>query len=160
MKPIVQHLLIALILLSLVAGCVRPEGHIQVVRADAARVTRPDLPAQDLTELVGGNNGFAFDLYRALREKEDGNLFYSPFSISIALAMTWAGARGETERQMADTLHFTLPQDRLHPAFNALDLELARRGQGARGKDEKGFRIRDLQTGTILFVGRVVNPAQ
>lgn len=142
MKPVVQYLLIALLLLSLVAGCVRPDSRYgQVVRADAARVTHPDVPAQDLTELVNGNNAFAFDLYRALRERGDGNLFYSPFSISIALAMTWAGARGETERQMAETLHFTLPQDRLHPAFNALDLELARRGQGARGKDEKGFRL-------------------
>lgn len=142
MKLSGQNLIIALLLLSLVAGCVRPgDRHIQVVRADAARVTRPDVPAQDLTELVQGDNGFAFDLYRALREKENRNIFYSPFSISIALAMTWAGARGETERQMAETLHFTLPQDRLHPAFNALDLELAQRGQGARSKDGKGFRL-------------------
>ncbi len=141
MKPFVRNLVVALLLLSLVAGCSPPAGRTQVVRADVARVTRPDVPLQDLTELVNGNNSFAFDLYRALREKEDGNLFYSPFSISLALAMTWAGARGETERQMAETLHFTLPQDRLHPAFNALDLELARRGQGARGKDGKGFRL-------------------
>ncbi len=142
MKRFAQILIVALLLLSLVASCVRPEDRpIQVVRADAARVTRPDVPAQDLTELVQGNNGFAFDLYRALREKENSNIFYSPFSISIALAMTWAGARGETERQMAETLHFTLPQDRLHPAFNALDLELAQRGQGAQGKDGKGFRL-------------------
>jgi len=69
------------------------------------------------------------------------NLFYSPHSISLALAMTVAGARGETERQMADTLHFTLPQDRLHPAFNRLDLELAQRGEGAEGKDGEGFRL-------------------
>ncbi len=142
MKPIAQNLLIALLLLGLVAGCVPPgERHSQVVRADVARVTRPDAPAQDLTELVSGNNAFAFDLYRALRGRREGNLFYSPFSISIALAMTWAGARGETERQMAETLHFTLPQDRLHPAFNALDLELAQRGQGAQGRDSKGFRL-------------------
>jgi len=139
--PIVQNLLVGLLLLSLAVGCVRPNRHIQVVRADAARVTRPDVPAQELAELVRGNNGFAVDLYRALREQESGNFFYSPFSISIALAMTWAGARGETEREMADVLHFTLPQDRLHPAFNALDLELAQRGQGARGKDSKGFRL-------------------
>ena len=139
--PIVQNLLIGLLLLSLAVGCVRPNRHIQVVRADAARVTRPDVPAQELAELVRGNNGFAVDLYRALREQESGNFFYSPFSISIALAMTWAGARGETEREMADVLHFPLPQDRLHPAFNALDLELAQRGQGARGRDGTGFRL-------------------
>ena len=38
--------------------------------------------------------------------------------------MTYAGANGTTAQQMADTLHFTLPQDRLHPAFNALGLAL------------------------------------
>jgi serpin B len=90
--------------------------------------------------LVNGNSGFAFDIYQLLKEDND-NVFYSPYSISVALAMTYAGARGETERQMADTLHFTLPQNRLHPAINALDLELAQRGQGAEGKDEEGFRL-------------------
>jgi serpin B len=42
---------------------------------------------------------------------------------------------------MAGTLHYTLPQDRLHPAFNGLDQELSGRGQGAKGKDGKGFRL-------------------
>ena len=54
--------------------------------------------------LVDGNTRFAFDLYRVL-SGEEGNLFYSPYSISLALAMTYTGARGGTERQMADTLH-------------------------------------------------------
>ncbi|MEJ2046788.1 MAG: serpin family protein [Dehalococcoidia bacterium] len=90
--------------------------------------------------LVEGNNTFAVSLYQALRGGS-GNLFYSPYSISLALAMTYAGARGETEQQMADTLHFTLPQNRLHPAFNSLNIELAKRGQGAKGKDDEGFRL-------------------
>ena len=38
--------------------------------------------------------------------------------------MTYAGARGNTERQMAETLHLMLPRDQLYPAFNALDLQL------------------------------------
>jgi serpin B len=54
--------------------------------------------------------------------------------------MTYAGARGETAQQMADTLHFILEQE-LHPAFNWLDAELARRGEGAKGKDGEGFRL-------------------
>ena len=64
------------------------------------------------------NSNFAFDHYRALSDGE-GNLFFSPFSISQVLAMAYAGARGETERQIADTLRYSLPQDRLHPAFRA-----------------------------------------
>ena len=110
------------------------------VSSDVQRVLSPVVPASEGEELVAGSNEFAFDLYRALAT-EDGNLFYSPYSISLALAMTYAGARGETEQEMADTLHFTLPQDRLHPAFNGLDLELASRGQGAEGTDEEGFRL-------------------
>ena len=55
--------------------------------------------------------------------------------------MTYAGARGETERQMAETLRFLLAQENLHPAFNALDLELASRGEGAEGQDDDGFRL-------------------
>jgi len=93
-----------------------------------------------MTTLVDDNSEFAFDLYQALKDT-DGNLFYSPYSISLALAMTYAGSRGETEKQMADTLHFLLPQDRLHPVFNSLDIELTNRGEGAKGKDEEGFRL-------------------
>jgi serpin B len=104
------------------------------------RDTAPPASKADLAELVKGNSAFAFDLYQALRDK-DGNLFYSPFSISLALAMTYTGARGGTEEQMASTLHYTLPQDRLHPTFNALDLALAQRGEGAAGRDGQGFRL-------------------
>ena len=70
--------------------------------------------------VVDGNNQFATDLYSELTKEESGNLLLSPYSISTALAMTYAGARGETETEMAKVLHFTLPQDRLHPAFSGL----------------------------------------
>ena len=59
----------------------------------------------DVAAVVKGNDAFAFDLYAKLREK-DGNLFFSPESISTALAMTYAGARGETAEEMAKTLHY------------------------------------------------------
>jgi serpin B len=76
-------------------------------------------PPADVRTVVEGNNAFALDLYARLREKE-GNLFYSPYSISTALAMTYAGARGETAKQMAGVLHFSLDSERLHPAFAEL----------------------------------------
>jgi len=90
--------------------------------------------------LVEENSAFAFDLYQLLRQ-DTNNVFFSPYSISQALAMTYSSARGETEKQMSDTLHFVLSQDRLHPAFNGLDIELSKRGEGAQGKDEEGFRL-------------------
>lgn len=100
------------------------------VQTDLARDLAPAVPPTDLQALVGSNNAFALDLYAALRS-EDGNLIASPYSISLALAMTRAGAAAETARQMDAVLHFGLPPERLHPAFNALDLELASRSQTA-----------------------------
>lgn len=143
MKTAFQNTLIIITLLGLV-GCARSGGGsvlAQSVQSDKERVTSPNVAASDLADLVNGNSAFALGLYHFLREEKDGNLFYSPYSISLALAMNYAGARGETAQQMADTLHFTLPQDRLHPAFNGLDLELASRGEGAKGKDSQGFRL-------------------
>jgi serpin B len=58
----------------------------------------------DMREVVGGNTAFALDLYGKLRTR-DGNLFFSPYSISTALAMAWAGAKGETAGQMSEVLH-------------------------------------------------------
>jgi serpin B len=73
----------------------------------------------DQAAVVDGNNAFAVDLYGQLR-KQNGNLFFSPASIPMALAMTYAGARGDTASEMVKTLHFTLPPDRLHPAMGAI----------------------------------------
>jgi serpin B len=139
-RMVIASLVIAVIGLT---SCVQPAvtpAAADVLQSDKPRVTSPDVPAGDLDNLVEGNSAFALDLYQQLRD-EEGNLFYSPHSISVALAMTYAGARGETETQMADAMHFGLPQDRLHPAFNRLDLELAQRGEGAQGKDGEGFRL-------------------
>ncbi len=66
---------------------------------------------------VKGNTEFAFDLYARLRDRE-GNIFFSPYSISSALAMTYAGAKGSTAEQMASVLHFALETDNVHSAFS------------------------------------------
>jgi serine protease inhibitor len=81
------------------------------------------LAAVDQTVVVEGNNAFAAALYGRLRN-QGGNLFFSPESISTALAMAYAGARGGTASQMAKTLHFTLPPEKLQPAMGALLSEL------------------------------------
>ena len=52
------------------------------------------------------------------------NVFYSPYSISIALAMTYGGANGDTESQMAKAMRFNLEEATLHSAFNKLDLSI------------------------------------
>ena len=90
------------------------------------REKAPAVAVADIEELVSGNTAFALNLYQTLSES-GGNLFYSPYSISLALAlaMAYGGAAGETETQMAETMSFHLPQERLHTAFNVLDQELA-----------------------------------
>jgi len=132
-------LMLAVIMIIGASGCSQSVSAGEV-KSDKPRDTSPVVSTSDLNTLVEGNSEFAWELYKVLKE-EDGNLFYSPHSISLALAMTYAGARGETATQMADTMHYLLSQSALHPAFNSLALELSKRGEGAQGKDEKGFRL-------------------
>ncbi|MFN2292466.1 MAG: serpin family protein [Anaerolineae bacterium] len=117
-------------------GEVSPSGAITELQATPPAEADP----AGLTQLVDGNSAFAFELYQLLREQE-GNLFYSPYSVSVALAMTYAGARGETAAQMAETLHFDLSQEQLHPAFEALAQILASRGEDAEDREGEPFRL-------------------
>lgn len=80
-----------------------------------------DLPLQTL---VKGNNDFAMKLYRQLSAK-DGNLFFSPFSVSSALGMTYAGARENTAAEMKSAMSFELDQALLHDTFRQLNQNLA-----------------------------------
>ena len=81
------------------------------------------MTAPNIERLVESNNTFAFALYEKLKRLE-GNLFFSPYSISAALAMTYAGARGDTERQMAQALRFPFDQEQLHPVFAGIQAVL------------------------------------
>ncbi len=96
-------------------------------------------PASDVEDLATDNTRFALKLYKELNDGS-GNLFFSPYSISTAMAMTWGGARGETASQMAGALEFTLKPDkeggplgreRLHAAFGELQRSL--RAAGGKG---------------------------
>jgi len=104
-----------------------------VLESEVGRVDPgPDAPVGNL---VAGNTAFALDLHRTLADAgPNENRFFSPYSISIALAMTWAGARGTTAREMREVLSFP-PQDEVHPAFNALDAEIDGRGEEDDGSD-------------------------
>lgn len=84
----------------------------------------PTMTAQtaQTSDLVTANNQFAFDLYAALGEGDE-NLIFSPYSVSMALAMVYAGAEGNTATQMTETLHFDLAQDTFDSDF--LDLQTA-----------------------------------
>ena len=124
MKKICALFSVLTILSLLLIACGSAQANL--AQSNVNRDTNPSINESDLQALVDGNNTFALDIYQSLRS-ENGNLILSPFSISLALAMTYAGARDETEAQMAQALHF-LPQEQLHPAFNQLDLNLESEG--------------------------------
>jgi len=107
MKRIFISILMTLVLVGLTACSAAPTdtptitGELMgfqngILQSELQRLDSPSTKTTDLDKLVEGNSAFAFELYQQLKQ-EEGNLFYSPYSISLALAMTYAGARGETE---------------------------------------------------------------
>src|SRR5574338_223187 len=122
-----------LLSLALLAACTSSTPDIPEVRSDVARDMQPVVSPTDYATLVSGNTQFAADLYRQVHEKP-GNLFMSPHSISIALAMTYAGANTNTATQMASALHFTPPDAQRHAAFNKLRSEERRVGKECRSR--------------------------
>ncbi|MFH1465392.1 MAG: serpin family protein [Pseudomonadota bacterium] len=121
--------------LLLLAACATggPAVGAEPPAAPAGGPQAPAAPSTPLTPeeavaLREGDAAFALDLYRNLAARGPGNVFISPVSISLALAMTRAGARGETAAEMDRALHLDLPQERLNPAFGALQASLAAEG--------------------------------
>lgn len=121
------------------ADCFDPKPGC-VLASDSARVTDPNVPFEDQEALALGNASFAMDIEREFTSPTK-NVLFSPYSISTALAMTYAGARGATETAMAATMHFDLPQAKLHPAFNYMDLQLKSREASPEGVTGGGFRL-------------------
>ncbi|MGB9675429.1 MAG: serpin family protein [Candidatus Nanoarchaeia archaeon] len=95
---------------------------------------------QGIQEVVNANNQFAFELYSELSKAQDGNIFYSPYSIFAALAMTYEGARGQTAEEMKSVFHFP-ENDILRPNFAAIYNNI-----------NKGYRDYELRTGNALWV--------
>lgn len=104
------------------------DGPGELVASSLSRDLSPAVDSATLATLSADNRDFAFDLLRTIREEgEEENLFISPHSISLALAMTYAGASNNTKAEMKEVLRFLLDDEEFHPAFNALDLELESR---------------------------------
>ena len=99
-----------------------------------------DSTLQGIQEVVNANNQFAFELYPELDKSENENIFYSPYSISAALAMTYEGAQGQTADEMKSVFHF--PENSiLRPNFAAIYNDI-----------NKGNTAYELRTGNALWV--------
>ncbi len=81
------------------------------------------IPTPIATNVVEANNRFAFELYSKYKDNE-GNIFFSPYSISTALAMTYEGARGKTAEEMQNVLHLSDNKEKIHSDFVVLNKEL------------------------------------
>jgi serpin B len=104
------------------AGGQEQTAEVEQIRSNLERASGPALTQEQLTELVSANNTFALELYRQAIQA-NRNLIFSPYSISSAFSMVYAGAKGQTESELTAGLHF-LPQDQHHALQNALDQDL------------------------------------
>jgi serpin B len=121
----------------------------KTLMSDKARDLNPDVTDAEFSELIAGNTNFSIDLYNQYKSGSE-NIFYSPLSISLALAMTYAGAKGNTATQMAEVLHFTLLPDKVHHAFNKLDLALSELGNNSKN-DEFTLNIENSTWGEKTY---------
>src|SRR3989337_1127648 len=100
--PLFFKISVAITVLGMLLSACGPSPSASVAKSELQRVTAPGTGPREIQTLAENNNAFAFDLYQSL-QTQNGNLIYSPYSISLALAMTYAGARGATETQLALT---------------------------------------------------------
>ncbi|HLK93470.1 MAG TPA: serpin family protein [Polyangia bacterium] len=122
---------------ALLAACSSGGGStpVNVAQSSLPRDTNPSVSTDDAAQLASDDRAFALSLYQTLRAGagSDDNIVFSPTSISIALAMLYNGAAGDTAAGMATALHFNLPLDRLNAAFDAADLAITTPPPGADG---------------------------
>jgi serpin B len=136
MKERVRDLLFTGLIIAMASGCSSGGGPSDSGAGDTPpagekpiAVTKPQVDpdsvlSQDEEAMVEAMNGFALDFFREVRG-EEGNLFFSPFSIHQALSMTHAGAAGETAKEMAAVLGLDKVKSDPLPAAGLLFSKLA-----------------------------------
>ncbi len=128
-----KRLAVPLLAVLLVAsfGCVSPQPPIGSQPPVNPPSTTPGVPTPaqanaagstdaGVQALVNANNQFSLELYSNLKDQEAGNVFFSPYSISTALAMAYEGARGPTAEEMRSVFHFPAEAGARRPNFAAL----------------------------------------
>lgn len=115
-------------------------SNVEVVQSSHARIQNPDISQDNKRDVVDGNTDFALDLYEQVSNNTN-NIFYSPFSISTALTMTWAGAKGQTAEEMIQALRLAGQEEHVHPAFNWLDVTMQNLGTPPHKESSEPFQL-------------------
>ena len=124
----------------------------------------PSARGDEVSSLVDSNTLFSLNLYAQLKNNP-GNLFFSPYSISACLGMTYTGARGSTEQQMAQVLGFGTDSWQFAAVFGQLQREI-RENQSQQGIEvslanalwaQKGYRFLPafLKTVSVQFGAKI-----
>lgn len=118
--------------LSLVLACTRSEGEQPEfveptwpeLRSELPHDANPTLADAEQVDFARDGRTFTLDLYHQLRTDpafEGSNIVFSPVSLRTALGMSWAWSETPQFEELAETMHFTLPEERQHVAHNWLD---------------------------------------
>lgn len=130
--PAIVALVSVCILALVFAGCTGtgepgPSSHGQTPAPSPSETSSPSttIPASPGLEknVVEANNRFALDLYTRLADdpaNRNDNLFFSPLSISSALAITYEGAQGTTAEEIRSVFHFPENQNAMRSGFAAV----------------------------------------
>jgi len=151
---------ISLVILAiLISGCVdKPEQ-----KADDSGATQ-----EGVSSVIYANNQFAFDLYSKYQKDQkykDNNIFFSPYSISTALAMTYEGARGQTAEEMQSIFNFPEDSSLRRSNFAAIYNQLNKKDAEYKLNTatalwiQQDYKLLDTYTKTIetYYGGKVTN---
>lgn len=133
-----------------------PAGR-KVARSDLTRDSAPSLT--DVEKLAVADGGYALttDLLGQLKGASADNLAFSPFSVGVALSMTYVGAKGATSDEMAKAMHWSLPKARVSKAFDWMTLELAKRADQALASATEKAKMADATVDPSAYRLHVVN---
>jgi len=112
-----------------------PLSNDNFVISSVSREKAPQVSDADLAAAVAGEADFTLKAFPLLESNPDKNVVFSPYSITLAVALAATGAQGTTLSEIETAMSFTLPQELLNPAFNKLDLLLASKATGTVHED-------------------------
>lgn len=147
----------------ILSGCANGGGASSTTKADDSKST-----PEGVNKIINSNNQFAFDLYLKLKdvpEYNESNIFFSPYSISVALGMTYEGAKGETAEEIQSVFYFPEDENIRKPSFakiynqiNKVDKKYELHTANALWA-QKDYKFLEEYINTIekYYVGKVTN---